>query len=551
MSNSPNKPDEDQFDDLARDLTCPISQDLFSDPVMVPCCTKAFERLSLIQHFQHNTPCCPLCRKELVDFNPATAPKNLIIVSMVESYMKLIKGKEKKEPSPPKQPEEKWCASLTPLYDKSKVLLPVAQLKLELENAKFVPKPSLFIAVVDHIWKHGWHPFQQVQSALLHIASLTHGNPFLKLVLIAYDSSAEIINLGVTQADNFRVIKSMVAGGGTVFKAAFNKIREVLTTYQPENIGNVVITLLTDGQDNGSGNGCTADDKNKLVLECDEMLKKSWRGPLSFHSIGFGRECDKDLLEGLRKIGQSGTFRYAEPEDNTDALCGKITGLFDIVSKSATVPLRLKLDKMNFHSNKQSTLDIQFPVNEHKTGEYCCWTLLNSLDDPGTLKLYSDKDEATTIPIVLNPQPINLLQKWFAVVLDELAAETLDLSKQNKAEYGLDLFDLHCGLLEQKCDALNSQIDASNRERLDYIMQSIASLRAGLAVNIGKLSDLRFASQYLTVAPPPKPAPKVLLDVQSVPVIKAEKQWTEMSVYYNRNNKDKNRNALQEAIMNQ
>lgn len=550
MSNSPNRLENDPLDDLVKDLSCPISCDLMEDPIIVPCCTKAFERISLVQHFSVNGSVCPLCRKNIDDYDPLTAPKNLSICALVESIKKRLKGKEK-EPSPPKVPDEKWNASLTTLYDEQKNVLPIAELKLELENAKFVPKPALFIAVVDKSGSMAGHAFQQVQSALLHIASLTHDNPFVKLIIITYNNMAEVINLGVTQLDAHRVIRGLTADGGTSFRAAFNKLREVLSTYSPENIGNVTVAFMTDGQDNGSGNGCSVDEKNKLVSDCDEMLRKAYKGPLSIHAIGFGRECDKDLLEGLRKLGPTpGTFRYAEPDENSDTLCGKMTGLFEVVSKSATVPLKLYASKLTFYGSKSSSCQIQFPVNEHKTGEYCCWILVNSLDDLGTLKIDSSTGEPATITISLNANPSNLLQKWFSIVLDELAAVTLELSKQNKNDYGLDLFDLHCALLEQKCDALNSQIDVTNRPRLDYIIQSIGSLRAGLGINIGKLSDLRFASQYLSVEPVVKAVPKALPAPQPVPALKTEKQWTEYRVYYNRNNKDKKRNSLQEAIMN-
>ena len=44
--------------------------------------------------------------------------------------------------------------------------------------------------------------------------------------------------------------------------------------------------------------------------------------------LGFGGGCDKVLLESLRS--PNGTFRYAEPNENVDSLCNKLTSLFEI-----------------------------------------------------------------------------------------------------------------------------------------------------------------------------------------------------------------------------
>jgi len=43
------------------------------------------------------------------------------------------------------------------------------------------------------------------------------------------------------------------------------------------------------------------------------------------------------LLEKMRTAGTiEGTFRYAEPGDNSDALCNKLTDIFSFSEKSST-----------------------------------------------------------------------------------------------------------------------------------------------------------------------------------------------------------------------
>lgn len=242
----------EKFEELKKDLTCPITQELFEDPISVPCCGKAFSRLDLVQHFDHNGATCPMCRADIPHFDALHAPKNVIIAGMVESYNRLAQS----PPSPPVPPPPKqmWSCSASPVINNENVTLPVSELSISLDNAEFATKPSLFIAVVDRSGSMSGSPWQQVETALLHIMSLTRSSPFVKTVIVAYDSNAEIINTSGSQADVYRVIKTMFTGGGTNFSAAFQKVKEVLGQYvcddsnSANNVSNVTIAFLTDGQ---------------------------------------------------------------------------------------------------------------------------------------------------------------------------------------------------------------------------------------------------------------------------------------------------------------
>jgi U-box domain len=72
---------------LSEELVCPISLELFNDPILVPCCGKTFSRRSLINTFKIRKE-CPLCRGSLSSFNLNSAPKNRILESIVELYKK-------------------------------------------------------------------------------------------------------------------------------------------------------------------------------------------------------------------------------------------------------------------------------------------------------------------------------------------------------------------------------------------------------------------------------------------------------------------------------
>jgi hypothetical protein len=66
---------------LTQDLTCPLTLELFVDPVTVPCCGKAFEREDLAQSLL-NSPRCPLCNGDLGKFDVHGTAKNVLLASL-------------------------------------------------------------------------------------------------------------------------------------------------------------------------------------------------------------------------------------------------------------------------------------------------------------------------------------------------------------------------------------------------------------------------------------------------------------------------------------
>src|SRR5439155_20560398 len=131
---------------------------------------KTFSKLALIQHLENVSKKCPLCNGDLSNFDALNASKNLTISSLVESFKEL--NKNPVQTIPINKNDSKWSCSLTPVKNNSDNYIPIAELKISLENAKFVTKPSLFIAVVDKSGSMAGNPFQQLQSSLIHIMSL-------------------------------------------------------------------------------------------------------------------------------------------------------------------------------------------------------------------------------------------------------------------------------------------------------------------------------------------------------------------------------------------
>jgi len=135
-----------------------------------------------------------MCNAKLYHFDPATAAKNVVLASLVESLQERANGGGEDGPEEMTPPIQEWSAVVTPISDDNGHELPIGEFKLTLKNSQFVAKPSLFIAVVDRSGSMAGGPWRQVESALLHIMGLTHSNGLVKTVIVAYESYGEIIN---------------------------------------------------------------------------------------------------------------------------------------------------------------------------------------------------------------------------------------------------------------------------------------------------------------------------------------------------------------------
>jgi len=540
-------------------LKCPISLEFFKDPVTIPTCGHTFDRLQLAQCLDSNPDrICPFCKQDVGDFDPIGAPKNFTIAGLVEDYLK------KQEP----EGEQRWSASLVPLHDRKGSQLPIGQLKVNLEDSNFSAKPSLFIGVVDQSGSMAGSAWRQVQTALLHIDGLTRSNPLVKTVIITYQSHAQILNTNGSAQEVRQRIMATHAGGGTIFRGAFEQVKDVLSNYicsnDPEmanvenNISNVTIGFLTDGQDNTLWQSQDKDAaRAALVSDFKDMLAENWNGPVSVHAVGFSGSCDKDLLEMMRKAGNiEGMFRYAEPSDGDEALCQKLQGLFDVAAKSSAVGVNMKLDTTDFLVGTlvNPELDVQFPISKNRKGQYSQWVTVQDWNALGTLTINSHLDQDVVLEIELHEpnesKRASLFNKWVAKLIDGAASELMDLASQPQEGRG-NPFDLHCALIEQRLDAMSLCTDKEHlQERIASLSQTVNDLRSGNAVNMGKLGDLRFGSQFAVVKkstpqvagyqPPPKPKPLK---------IKAEPEFTEHSIRYTRNPERGNRNALQRLII--
>ena len=69
---------------MEEELTCPITLEIFEDPISVPCCGVSYSRIPFVQAFEYNKK-CPSCRTLLSNFDPVKTPKNIIISKMISA----------------------------------------------------------------------------------------------------------------------------------------------------------------------------------------------------------------------------------------------------------------------------------------------------------------------------------------------------------------------------------------------------------------------------------------------------------------------------------
>lgn len=535
---------------IENDLTCPLSLELFEDPIQVPCCQKGFSRMHLHQAVVSGGPKCPLCNGDLSRFNVLEAPKNLLLAGMVD----IIK---RERPAGP--PAQKWRVTVTPLLDDQSVKTSVAEFRLSLENSRFKVRPTLFIAVVDRSGSMSGAPWRQVETALLHMLALTKDNPNVKFVIVAYDSNAQSYPMTGIHEHNLQTIRTMFTGGGTMFTAAYAKVRDVLAEHVCEddispdnvqrNVSSATIAFMTDGQP-----GEPVDTLPGLLRD---MLVQSWRGPVTVHTVGFGGGCNRDLLEKMRVCGTTeGTYRYAEPGDDGDTLCNKLTSLFEMAAKSSTVSLRIKWTGAGGFRGlagqaDNAILETQFPVGQDGRGTLSSW--LVGVDD-----LNCEVVVDTPLDVGLRLKPVvdarvsspnmrRLYQSWLGAVVDSLASDAMKIAAMDRAN--ADLYRLHCDLFGKRVDAVMRRVtDDAVKARLQHLAVVYEQLRSGAVINLNRLADLRYASLF---GPDAAKAAAPAIQHQAAPAAPAvmhEQEYREPYAGYSRNPDGKNRNDLQNAI---
>lgn len=470
------------MDQLLDTVICPITLDIIKDPVQLPCCGKSVSRAPLIAAYRYRQS-CPMCRANLTDFDPVTAPTNRTLASLIESM--------NKAPEPQVVlKEHQWSGNIEWIDPKKPS---IGRLSLNIARSHFTTKKSIFIAIVDNSGSMSGSPWRQVQTALVHILGLTAvKTATVETRIITYNSYATLLQ-PMQDPSQLETAKSQIlgisAGGGTNFLSAYQELSNLLETYQDKSasISSISVAFLTDGQ--------AQNDKSTLteaLTHIFDPFKEKFN--IIVHAIGFSRDCDKSLLEQMRTAGTSeGTFRYAEPSDDSDTLCGKLTDLFTLSEKAATAKILVNLpDGFEFVSKKNECFIHVEPLT--RKGSLVEW-IHTTLDDPPacfTALVNSLEDQDVEVNVHIKETSRDILQLWLRKALDGMAAELMQLntSRNNVAP---NLLKLHYALFLSRLKSIKGKVEDT---RIDQLKSQIVELMRGGSINEGRLADMRFSSMF-------------------------------------------------------
>ena len=523
---------------ILNSLTCPITLEIIEDPVQLPCCGKSVSRIPLKQSLEI-VQTCPLCRQDLSNFDINTAPTNRTLLAIVDSI--------KLSNSPKEVKDHQWSSNFE-WIDKNKPY--IGKLSLNVIRANFKTKKSIFIAVVDKSGSMSGKPIEQVKTALEHIIGLTSLKvSSIETRIILYSSTASCLPIMNDKSIlDFLIneIKKIKGNGGTNFLAAYDKISDNLESLREdaENIDSVSIAFLTDGQ--------AQNDKSQLTYALGQIFepyKKLFK--IIVHSIGFSSNCDKELLEKMRTAGTNeGTFRYAEPNDNSDALCNKLTDIFSLSEKASTIKIHVTLpnELIFFETNTQSK-DCFIHVDAFsKAGTLTEWIINKNSEKSSRYIITIDSSEDNHKEVVSmyknDISDKSIIEEWLRKMLDLMAKELLEMNK-NRNNISPNLLKLQCALFQSRLKTIGTKIDDN---RVNYMKNQIDAILAGGVINEGKIADMRFSSMF---------APEIIKKEKKPIFIKKESEKKlqlieikENYVKYSFNNEGKERNELQKEIIN-
>ena len=525
------------------DLLCPITYELLKDPIILPCCNRAISRDSIIQCLESNTS-CPICRGDLSDFNAVLAPRNITLASLVESLgSEIIKN------------IHEWTSSIKKIPSSQ-----ICELTIAVKDSRFKVNPSLFILVVDNSGSMAGKAFDQVKTALIHIIGIAQHNKSMIIKIVTYNSTASLVNLTGNIDEDVKTVMRLQAGGGTNFLNAFHEVKDIIFTETKKNakITIVSIAFLTDGVD------FSGKSHQELVSIFKDILTTTTTGSLSVttHTLGFGRDCATGLLENMRTCGTThGTYRYAEPEENDDSLCQKITGVFQLCSDQNTVPITVKLPSGFTGFNDETMMDIQLPIDLKSWGSVQIW--IKSSNETATsaeISVSSEYDRNVRVhpQISTVAKDSDIYEKLLSKMTDYVAEYILnigmithsDVVQQIKAKI----------IIKHLTDIISkSGKDSNARSRSEFLIQQVKEWLSGKQLSVNKLSDMRFSTLFTnqqkstaTTTMAGKQTP--IVAVSTLPAVSNIAIFERHILHYNRSvsaSASKNRNKLQTVICEQ
>lgn len=476
---------------IPQDLIDPITLDLMSEPVNLPCCGRAISRESISNALQR-VQICPLCRQDLTTFDPVSVPKAVNLAYLIEKF---------KNPDSTSRSEE---PSQTTLTAKIKLLTNNQIAYRKIVGKLCITSPgnqhnykNLMLLVIDKSGSMSGSPIKQVKQSIKSAIDSNYRNKHVLTELITYSNNAVSTELclhhHVSHWDSYidDLEKNMA---GTSFTAAFEEIAKVCRKYaQNTNISSVTIIFLTDGQDSLS-------DRKKLVTDLKTQMDSIWTKPYTVHTVGFGSNHDSEFLNSLRKIGtEEGAYRFADPNENLDILSSKINSVLDVVFRSSpllfTVTSGPNSPPIIHGSHTEYWVDLSKFQMSHAPYVYSL-----SIGEE-TYELHVEVEEAEN-------EQTELWEQWCSYLIDRIADELIGLS--TKLEKSIDT-QIHCELIRQRMQAIRIRLstNSTNIDRLDKLTELLKTINVGNSLNTTdklRLVDLKYEGQFSTKITTDRPA---------------------------------------------
>lgn len=453
------------------ELNCPITLELFEDPITTPQCGHTFSRMALYQHLQ-NSNYCPVCRTDISDFDSLNAPKSINIAYLVDQHKNCVNQPLENLYSPI---ESKWIATISKIYNPiNEITLGKLNITNSDENLISSQFKTMIIPVIDESGSMGGNPFKQAAKSLKSILKYVYNKKFLESIIIKYESYAKSIPINKlnpiqtydSEIDNF-------ASGGTSFKAAFDEIIKNYNIHKTDpSISSFAVIFLTDGDDS----------RAMHELECfKQKLDKS--KPIIFHSIGFGSSHNYELLNNISKLGtQDGAYRYADQNENDEILFNKIMSVIDVITKNIVIPIEIN----------------KFPdgVKLIKSDYPNYWINISNITDNIEFDVSINGEIHKIIPTFLGEEmEESTWNEWYKNLIDDIASEIIIINKYKLPDEKLDK-TLHIQLLKQRIKSILPKLtEISEIERLKKLSEIINS---NSVFDEKKLNDIKFEGKYTT-----------------------------------------------------
>lgn len=509
---------------LYENLVCPVLSNWLENPIALSCRGgHLISKEACINLFNTGYKMCPVCRQNLLNFNPNSAPILLSIVSLIEE----LKAKNTPLPEVKPLPVLEWKAKLNYLtFEVYETVIGRLEFTTSTENSNF---KTLLIPVVDESGSMGGNPTKQVKYSLNRIIDLTYKHKQIETHIISYDDRAKsfAVDKRLPMDIHREQIEEIGRFGGTSFRSAFDEIFKVIGEYKTDqSISSIIIIFLTDGEDSS----VRKDKRGELVTSLKEDISGDWSKNFTVHSIGFGANHDYDFLNNLRQIGTTeGAYRYADPQEDSDSLSNKINSLLDVIANSSCVPLELISSPIPIINGSNDSkywvdltglnLDSQFEFTISVNKEEPIKVITNAeryeLQSPTPENIQNERREAPS-----------LISEWYTYLVDEIASELLILNSSTESSV---IKDLHLELLYQRSNAIlvNLSSENPNISRLEKLMENINILHKGGSVNQSKLNDMKFEGKFATVASATQKITNASSSYQNTPSNKIEviKPW--------------------------